>query len=328
MQWMLASTIHDFSIPSQLLPDLQDSCWQKFFSQTTEKGSSDIEQVQFALSLTSRVFRQHLIVNLWQVLHADLIPQGMKPELAYDDLLYSKADKFGKEMLYPKYLGYFLETGDHGIASALWFLHATHETLKGMSASPKQQKREMKRCTDVARACYFHNLAPKVKKSGATTKSYFEEEVFGVFEQDALCYLLLLSDFLQDEGRVDHLDSQSDADRWSKRPLGHIIGIQASDDVLKIEIEYSWVNRKSRERVKVCRDECGARPDISCAYKKEHNEDKPCPLDRGKCTDRNNILGALERLQSKLRGLRVDLEVHFPQDTVTLNLGNTKKASA
>ncbi len=322
MQWMLAATIHDFSIPCQLLPDLQESCWQKFFSEATyatERGNRDIEHVQFALSLTNRVFRQHLIVNLWQVLHANLLPQGSEPVLAYTDLLVSKAAMLGKEMLYPRYLGYFLETGDHGIASALWFLHATYQTLKELKASPNEQKNEMKRCTDVARACYFHNLAPKVKKSEDSTKSYFEEPVFGVFQKDALCYLLLLSDFLQDEGRVDHLDSRSDDDSWSKRPLGHITDIQAKASVLKIQIEYCWVNRRSREKVRVGHNECG-KMNIPCACQKKNSGAKPCPSESGECIDRKNILGALGRLQSKLLGLPVELEVSFPEDTVTLKM--------
>ncbi|MBN1567630.1 MAG: hypothetical protein JXA73_07270 [Acidobacteria bacterium] len=89
--WMRAATIHDYSLPFELLPNLQHAYWHEFVdengkgakvpSSSTEKR---LEQMHFGLALTDHLLRQQMIVNLWHVLHADVLPSERQAYRAYD----------------------------------------------------------------------------------------------------------------------------------------------------------------------------------------------------------------------------------------------------
>ncbi len=324
-QWMLAATVHDYSLPYELLPGLQKSYWREFVIPGDSNGDTeedpatrDLEAMQFGLTLADRVLRQHLVVSLWQLLHSEVTPQGQESYPAYCHL--HTLGKSGKNIGYPRFLSYFLENGDHGIASALWFLHLTmldkkdDGTIIGLH-SPNGQETEA-RCRQsiaVARACYFHNLATKRVKNddNGAGEPIFAGNLFGPFEKDPLAYLLLLCDFLQDEGRDESTAQQSDSTNgWGKRPFGHVTKVEWCDGFLEIYVEYVWVQRakngKPPKRVIFGEDGCQKKEGVKC-HRRQQTESKKPNCWFHDCKERAEIAKAFDLLAARLAGLPVKI---------------------
>lgn len=324
-QWMLAATVHDYSLPYELLPGLQRSYWREFVvpedstSRASEDSSDrDLEAMQFGLTLADRILRQHLVVSMWQILHSEVMPQGKECYEAYQHL--HSIGESPENILYPKFLSYFLEHGDHGIASALWYLHLTmidSSTTKLKSPKTVPDAR-LKESIAVARACYFHNLATKRKKNGqASGEKCFAGTLFGPFAKDPLPYLLMLCDFLQDEGRDESENQLSIAERdWSERPFGHVTNIKWENGILRIDVEYLWVPKKTNgvraQSIQLGEMGCKGKNIINCKRKQ-----KSQPCDWSACQERDNIRKAFELLQERLKGLPVSILLdHDPSPIV------------
>ncbi len=294
LQWMWAATIHDYSLPYEMLPRLQESYWRQFVvaedrSEDSDSGSSrDFEQMQFGLALADRILRQHLVVALWQVLHSQDNPQGKEPAAAYKDL-HDIIQPETKKIIYPRYLSYFLQHGDHGIASALWFLQ--HTVIEKQEKQPTTTLRspgtpDLDAAIAIARACYFHHLSLKrrKRKDGTLDNSfYFDGNLFGTFYEEPLCWLLVLADFLQDEGRAHSKESYEGGEKgWSKRPFGHVTGIEGNDGGLEIRVEYAWIRRLEvtagdADSTPLGEDGCGQKPEIQCKRRKnEERTERDC----------------------------------------------------
>jgi hypothetical protein len=329
-QWMLAATVHDYSLPYELLPGLQKSYWREFVIPEKSGGKTesdpatrDLEAMQFGLTLADRILRQHLVVSLWQLLHSDVMPQSREIYPAYCDLHSLGTSE--RNIIYPRFLSYFLEHGDHGIASALWFLHLTmlakedDGTIVGLYPpdAPETEAR-CKQSIAVARACYFHNLATKrVKTDGnGAGDPIFAGELFGPFEKDPLAYLLLLCDFLQDEGRNESASEQTDATNgWGKRPIGHVTDVEWRDDFLHVSVEYAWVRcgkNGTTKRVVLGAAGCETNPTVKCRRRQHLEAGQPsCWL--GNCQECADIRRAFDLLAERLSGLPVKVHLAHEQ---------------
>lgn len=336
IEWMLAATIHDYSLPYELLPELHRSYWNKFVMPTDVSKLSMVDETNYSLektTLADRILRYHLVVSLWQLLHFEVQPKGTSQYQAYRKLSQLVNDEENRPILYPKYLNYFLEHNDHGIASALWFLHLAilnnDGKLRTRLSYKVSDKVSLKSTMAVARACYFHNLATRLKRvnnSSDEKEPYFSGKLFDSFNQEPLTHLLLLADFLQDEGRVEggQRESVEHSPKWSKRPLGHVMDISASDGkTLQIKIKYSWVREASNggppDCVEFGKTGCAQKRRILCEHRK-NLDTKHSNCAETNCVHRERIRSAYDLLSSRLVGFPVQLKVEH--ETVNWDVHN------
>jgi len=328
--WMLAATIHDFSIPYERLPELQRS-YQKLFlaerkyqsgEERPKSEDQDIAKLQFGLNLADFILRDEMVGNLFHIMHWDVVPKGKSAVATYRNLL-EQIKKRKTTIMYPEYLNYFLTHGDHGIASALWFLLYVLGGPKGLSdENPKPvEKSQLEDWIEVATASYFHSMsmARRKEKDGDAGRPYFHQERIKIpFAASPLMFLLLLCDVLQDEGRPE-----TEAGLWwtTTRPIGHIQNIGPENGRLVISITYSWVraNREWREplQIKIDQAVCGKDTTIMCTWRKSQLKDDPqknpailvCDKPFTKCDELNAILNTLDLLKHRLTGLPITIKV-------------------